>query len=84
MIPAGPAVVSNWWTATPPTEALPVTALMHWSAAGDLVLDRVPYGHKNRKLASDDGRHVRAARRIVHYLEAGPVLGRILAQAGFR
>lgn len=48
-IPAGPVVVSAWWEAVAARPDLPVTALMHWSAGSDAVLDGIPYGHKDRE-----------------------------------
>ena len=64
-IPTNPVVVSDWWTVTPIRDALPVTALMHWAAGSEAILDGVSYGHKDREFERFIELPMRSSRRFV-------------------
>ena len=50
-IPTRPVVATARWTIAPAqTDGLPITALMHWAAGGDLHYQGRAYGHKDREL----------------------------------
>lgn len=48
-IPTRPVVATELWKPTPAGFALPVTALMHWAAGGDVTYNAQVYGHKNKE-----------------------------------
>ena len=49
-LPARPVVATRLWPATPPPRELRLTAIMHWRAGGEVQLNGVSYGHKDREL----------------------------------
>jgi len=48
-IPTRTVVVSDMWSPAAVRRDLPVTALLHWAAGGDVLFDGREYGHKDRE-----------------------------------
>jgi hypothetical protein len=46
-IPTRPVVATSLWPVTACPADAPVTALLHWSAGGEVVVDGAAYGHKD-------------------------------------
>ena len=46
-IPTRPVVATALWPVNASPPGAPVTALLHWSAGGEVVVDGVAYGHKD-------------------------------------
>jgi hypothetical protein len=49
-LPTRPVVATSLWPVTTCRPDAPVTALLHWSAGSDVVVDGVAYGHKDREM----------------------------------
>jgi hypothetical protein len=65
-LPARPVVATDLWEPVPPSRDLPVTALLHWAAGGDVVHEGRTYGHKDSEFI----RFLDLPRRVAGRFEA--------------
>ncbi len=65
-IPTRPPVATKRWQVCPiPTCPLPVTALLHWKAGGDIIVQGRNYGHKDREFERFVDLPTRSSRQFV-------------------